>query len=76
MNGRERPCENSTANTAILLLDYAFRQEYVLTTRSGRVSRQVCSLPRQRRLVLSGVLAPKFLGRSVPRQDNGGKRKR
>ncbi len=35
MNGRERPCENSTTNTAILPLGYAFRQEYVLAPISG-----------------------------------------
>ncbi len=35
MNGRERPCENSTTNTAILPLGYAFRQEYVLASISG-----------------------------------------
>ncbi len=36
MNGRERPCENSTANTAILLSDYALAQGMCLyLLRSG-----------------------------------------
>ncbi len=35
MNGRAKPCENSTTNTAILPLGYAFRQEYVLAPISG-----------------------------------------
>ncbi len=35
MNGRERPCENSTTNTAILPLGYAFRQEYALAPIPG-----------------------------------------
>ncbi len=35
MNGAARPCENPTTNTAMLLSDYAFRQEYVLAPISG-----------------------------------------
>ncbi len=68
MNGTGRPCENPTTNIAVLPLHlvYFFAQGMCLyLLRSGfSVGLPV---PRQRRHGLSGVLAPKFLGRAAPR---------
>ncbi len=46
MNGTARPSENSTANIAILPLVYFFAQGMYLHLNQGRVSRQVCAVPR------------------------------